>query len=156
MIPTRASDLTNAQLRHLLLVRLHASVGVDAWGASREELLALAKEGGVDYLSTADLEEVGPAERQSTAKYEADLKERMRLRKQNVGLSPSAKLWAQMILLTVILLAQGGWIPIGPWKNKRKQPAPRICPPPRWWQRPLPSKFQPGGKGECVRDFVFD
>ena len=69
----RARDLTDTQLRHLLLASLHPTVAVDAWGADRETLVEMASSNGIDVLSKAQLEEVGPAQRgvdPQTAKFE--------------------------------------------------------------------------------------
>ena len=40
-VPRVVTDLSTDQLRHLLLAKLPPSVGVDAWGATRAELLEM-------------------------------------------------------------------------------------------------------------------
>ena len=48
-------------MRVLLLAKLHPTQGVEVFGASRQDLLDMAKENGLHELSAADIEELGPA-----------------------------------------------------------------------------------------------
>jgi hypothetical protein len=143
------ADLSDDQLRHLILVKLSADEGVNAWGANRAELMELASKNGIWRLNQEDLQEVGPAEEnQDTARFRKQLKSQMRARKerQQVGLSYSAKMYIQLLLLMVYVLVQREWIPLKRWLG-RGQPQ---CPAPQWWQWSLPARFQPGSMGECV------
>ena len=144
----RVADLTDNQLRHLLLTRLHPTVGVDAWGADRETLLEMALSNGIDYLSAADIEEVGPPQLETSAetrKFEKQVAARMkRIRERpSAGLSPSTKLYAQLFLLFGLLLFQSGRLDhikkrFGVGKFKASPPPLPACDAPKWWQRPLP------------------
>ena len=91
------SELTDQQLRHLLIAKLNPTAGVEAWGADRATMLEMAQEHGIENLSKADLEEVGPAVRSSTSSLESATKKKIDRAKaaQQVGISTSTKMYFQ-------------------------------------------------------------
>ena len=140
--PRVASDLTTPQLRHLLIAKLPATVGVEAWGADRETLLEIAQENGVHYLSMADIDEVGPADSMLNAAITEDITARRRARARKVQRHPSAgtqwKLYAQLMIIVIMTFIQSGRIPgVKQWLGLAPPPLPP-CPPVRWWQHTLP------------------
>lgn len=157
----RARDLTDTQLRHLLLASLHPTVAVDAWGADRETLVEMASSNGIDVLSKAQLEEVGPAQRgvdPQTAKFEKQLAARRRhmQAQRSVGLGANTKLYLQLAFCFLLVLFNTGRLEplttrlgmkVG---SRRRAPPLPACAAPKWWQQPLPRRFKPGAKGECV------
>ena len=151
--PKLVSDLTAAQMRHLLIAKLPPSVGVDCWGATRETMLEIAEENGVRTLGPADLEEIGPADAVfytvNGARGERGRPQRRARRAPPDAGGQQWKLWLQMVITSVAVLAHGGRL------NDVKQwfglaPTLPACPPPSWWQRLAPWEPMPGAKGECV------
>ena len=109
--PRVVSELTDQQLRHLLIAKLHPTVGVAAWGADRGEMLEMAREAGIEILSKADLEEVGPAVRTSMgdcAQTESTKKRIDRVKAaQQVGISTNTKIYFQLLLVVVVMIFKG-------------------------------------------------
>jgi hypothetical protein len=109
------NDLPTSQLRHLLLTRLHANVGVEAWGADRNRLLEIATDNGLHELSPRDLEEIGPIQ-PATARTERDPEREMRKRlarsqaaaRRVEQRNAHLKLVAQVVLACVLAMMHGG------------------------------------------------
>ena len=156
--PRVVSDLSTSQLRTYLLSKLHPTIGVNAFGATRKELLEMADENELYVLSAMDIEDLGPevppASLSNVAKdIEGRIKRGKHVRAQGRD-AATWKLWAQTVVVVVIFLVRsdsfGFKQTLANW-GLATPPPPKLpfCPPPRWWQRPLPPWLKPGAKGEC-------
>ena len=160
VVASKVQHLTTAQLRNLLLIKLPMGVGVNAWGASREELLEMAAENGIDALTEDDMDEIGPAMPEKTKANKSaedtrfELEKRMNRARQARELArPQWKFTLQMVMVVIIGFLQGRKLDVIKvslgLKEAPPPPLPR-CEPLPWWQKPLPWIPRPGSHGECA------
>jgi hypothetical protein len=112
------------------------------------QLLEIAQENGLNILSQADLEEVGPVDAVQIAPIQAEVRAayaHIRHRPQT-GINSTVKLYLQLFICLAIVFLQSDH---GKQLRRWLRPLP-VCAELSWWQMPLDwAGVGPGSQGEC-------